>query len=262
MWTALGRGTTAHLGATKAQLCGSRALGEYLDQSNGAKQRDSEVNRSPGLHAPPITSRPRPCRPTSNILGSRYGCLHHPCHPRTQSPHLLLQNLTPPVLNTEPRSLATTTKGPVQAQEEDLTKSIGNSSWLRRLLRFLGYYSSEALTIRGATGLYNAVCDQTDTNALHDSMELPPSFYSRWCGTIAHSTLAMCKPKRPCTLLLCCYQAWHLSSGMSFCMLRERRGPGRTRPADLCRPLARAAQHTPGTHGIPHRSYIQLDHAA
>lgn len=53
---------------------------------------------------------------------------------------------------------------------------------LRRLLWLLGYHSDEAMTIRGATSLYEAVCQQVDNGPLNEAVGLPPSFYSRWCA--------------------------------------------------------------------------------
>lgn len=44
----------------------------------------------------------------------------------------------------------------------------------------MGYYSNEAFTIRGSINLYEAVTTQADTDGLHNAVELPPSFFSRW----------------------------------------------------------------------------------
>jgi Ubiquinol-cytochrome C chaperone len=74
---------------------------------------------------------------------------------------------------------------PGKADEEELDESVGRNSPFRRFLWLLGYHSSEAVTIRGATGLYEAVCKQCDADGLHDKVELQPSFYSRWCAVRA-----------------------------------------------------------------------------
>lgn len=58
---------------------------------------------------------------------------------------------------------------------------VGSNSPLRRVLWLLGYNSSEAVNIRSATRLYDAVCAQADTDGLHDTVEMIPVFYSRWC---------------------------------------------------------------------------------
>ena len=56
----------------------------------------------------------------------------------------------------------------------------GSNSPLRRLLWLLGFNSSEAVNIRAATRLYDAICAQSDTNGLHDAVVMVPVFYSRW----------------------------------------------------------------------------------
>jgi hypothetical protein len=85
----------------------------------------------------------------------------------------------PPSLSQRPFSLAV--DGPTD-EEEQLSEVAGGNSPFRRLLWWLGYNSSEAITIRAATGLYDAVCAQADKSPLHDLVQFPPSFYSRWCA--------------------------------------------------------------------------------
>jgi hypothetical protein len=70
---------------------------------------------------------------------------------------------------------------PGKADDEALDEWVGRNSPFRRFLWLLGYHSSEAVTIRGATGLYEAVCKQCDADSLHNEVQLQPSFYSRWC---------------------------------------------------------------------------------
>ena len=69
-------------------------------------------------------------------------------------------------------------------KEEELSQVVGKNSPFRRLLWILGYHSNEAMSIRAATGMYNAVCQQVDHGPLHDIAQMPPSFYSRWCASL------------------------------------------------------------------------------
>lgn len=73
------------------------------------------------------------------------------------------------------------------ASEDEMAAVAGSNSPLRRLLWLLGFNSSEAVNIRAATRLYDAICAQTDTHALHDSVQMVPVFYSRWCGRNSRS---------------------------------------------------------------------------
>lgn len=66
--------------------------------------------------------------------------------------------------------------------EDEMAAVAGANSPLRRLLWLLGFNSSEAVNIRAATRLYDAICTQTDTPGLHDSVQMEPVFYSRWCA--------------------------------------------------------------------------------
>ena len=95
-----------------------------------------------------------------------------------------MQDITiPPVLHKAPCSLATEAG---EDREEELSRVAGGSSLMRRLLGLLGYNSSEAVGIRAATGLYDALCAQVDRSPLHDLVQLPASFYSRWCAASTH----------------------------------------------------------------------------
>eukprot|EP00892_Ulva_mutabilis_P008591 jgi/Ulvmu1/6103/UM027_0081.1 len=73
-----------------------------------------------------------------------------------------------------------------EGTEDEMSTVAGSNSPLRRLLWLLGFNSSEAINIRAATRLYDAVCAQADTNGLHDSVHMEPVFYSRWCLLMLH----------------------------------------------------------------------------
>ena len=68
--------------------------------------------------------------------------------------------------------------------EEEMSPVAGSNSPLRRVLWLLGYNSSEAVNIRAATRLYDAVCAQADTDGLHDTVDMIPVFYSRWYAPV------------------------------------------------------------------------------
>eukprot|EP01025_Chloroclados_australasicus_P055542 TRINITY_DN6749_c0_g4_i1.p1 TRINITY_DN6749_c0_g4~~TRINITY_DN6749_c0_g4_i1.p1 ORF type:complete len:294 (+),score=11.80 TRINITY_DN6749_c0_g4_i1:157-1038(+) len=89
------------------------------------------------------------------------------------------------LLTAPPKSLETTQTSDTD-DDEQLPESVSNSAPVRRLLWLLGYHSAEALTIRGATRLYDAVCKQCDSNELHRLVDLEPTFYSRWCLLALH----------------------------------------------------------------------------
>jgi hypothetical protein len=73
---------------------------------------------------------------------------------------------------------------PPSKDEQEMSQSVGSNSPLRRVLWLLGYHSSEAVNIRAATRLYDAVCEQADTDGLHDATGMIPVFYSRWCALL------------------------------------------------------------------------------
>ena len=70
----------------------------------------------------------------------------------------------PPAFADPPCSLSTmkTDGTAVDEKEEELSQVVGKNSPFRRLLWILGYHSNEAMSIRAATGMYNAVCQQVD----------------------------------------------------------------------------------------------------
>jgi hypothetical protein len=80
------------------------------------------------------------------------------------------------ILNSPPQSLEV----PADENEDAMSPVAGSNSPLRRILWLLGYNSSEAVNIRAATRLYDAVCAQADTDGLHDTVDMIPVFYSRW----------------------------------------------------------------------------------
>ena len=77
------------------------------------------------------------------------------------------------------------------AAEVAEAKVTTNEGPLTRLLWLLGYHSDEALTIRGATSMYEAVCLQVDDSELHAVVGLPQSFYSRWSALLENTVLMM-----------------------------------------------------------------------
>jgi hypothetical protein len=81
------------------------------------------------------------------------------------------------IINSPPQPLDV----PARDDEEEMSPVIGSNSPLRRVLWLLGYNSNEAVNIRAATRLYEAVCVQADTDGLHDTVDMIPVFYSRWC---------------------------------------------------------------------------------
>lgn len=89
-----------------------------------------------------------------------------------------------------------------RAPEDEMAAVAGSNSPLRRLLWLLGFNSSEAVNIRAATRLYDAICTQTDTQGLHDTVQMVPVFYSRWCAPATASYIAvlpqsLCAIKEP-----------------------------------------------------------------
>lgn len=81
----------------------------------------------------------------------------------------------------QPRSLEIPSEElPTGETEEAAVTTSGGP--LRRLLWLLGYHSDEAITVRAASSLYEAVILQTDDDKLHNAVGMPPVFYSRWCG--------------------------------------------------------------------------------
>ena len=72
------------------------------------------------------------------------------------------------IISSPPRSLE------VQQvdKDEEMSPVAGSNSPVRRVLWLLGYNSSEAVNIRAATRLYDAVCAQADTDGLHDTVEM------------------------------------------------------------------------------------------
>lgn len=91
-----------------------------------------------------------------------------------------------PIIGSPPQSLEV----PAAENEEVMSPVVGSNSPLRRVLWLMGYNSSEAVNIRAATRLYDAVCVQADTDGLHDTVDMIPVFYSRWYATASFSERA------------------------------------------------------------------------
>jgi hypothetical protein len=95
----------------------------------------------------------------------------------------------PAILRSPPCTLSTMDDSEATATEGDdhMNNVAGSNSFFRRLLWLMGYHSNEALTVRAATGVYGAICEQVDTSSLHDAVHLQPSFYSRWHAPLLHA---------------------------------------------------------------------------
>lgn len=77
--------------------------------------------------------------------------------------------------------------GDADGEDERMNDVAGGNSPFRRFLWLLGYHSNEALTIRAATGIYGAICAQVDTSSLHDVVQMPAVFFSRWHAPLLHA---------------------------------------------------------------------------